>query len=122
VIETVATNNLSFLSNLVTESHKNFVLGEVNNHCLRMAVMDEKTYPWHSHPNSDELFLILEGKLIIEFEDNNKVALGPGDFHKVQAGKVHRTIAIGRTVNLCFESTTAETVFLEMPKRKSATL
>ena len=78
-----------------------------------MAVMDEKTYPWHSPPNSDELFLILEGKLILEFESGEKVFLGPGEFHKVLAGKVHRTTAIGRTVNLCFESTSAETVFTE---------
>ena len=111
--DNTAPKNLNILSNAVTALHKNFVLDEVNNHCLRMAVMDGKTYPWHSHPNSDELFLILEGELIIEFKEGGSVVLGPGDVHKVQAGKIHRTIAVGRTVNLCFESTSAETVHLE---------
>jgi len=104
--------NLNAISNTVTEQHKNFVLDDVNDHCLRMAVMNEKTFPWHSHPDSDELFIIVEGKLLIEFKDESSVTLQAGDFHKVKAGKIHRTIAIGRTVNLCFESTKAATVFL----------
>ncbi len=103
--------NLGQISKSVIELHKNFILDEVNDHCLRMAVMDEKTFPWHSHPDSDELFIILEGKLLIEFKDEPTVTLEPGSFHKVNAGKIHRTIAIGRTVNLCFESTSAETIF-----------
>lgn len=78
-----------------------------------MAVMDEKTFPWHSHPDSDELFIIVEGKLVIEFSDGHSVILGRGDFHKVKAGQVHRTIAHGRTVNLCLEATTAATLFIE---------
>ncbi len=105
--------NLNLISKAVKDQHKNFVVADVNNHCLRMAVMDEKTFPWHVHPDSDELFLILEGELIIEFKEESAVHLKPGDFYKVTAGKVHRTIAVGRTVNLCFESTAAETVFLE---------
>ena len=107
------SKSLSLISSSVAEQHKNFVLEDVNDHCLRMAVMDEKTFPWHSHPDSDELFIILEGKLIIEFKDDHSVTLENGDFHKVPAGKIHRTIAVGRTVNLCFESTAAATIFID---------
>jgi mannose-6-phosphate isomerase-like protein (cupin superfamily) len=106
--------NLSLISTAIKDQHKNFVIANVNDHCMRLAVMDEKTYPWHTHPDSDELFLILEGELVIEFNDEPSVRLNSGDFHKVPAGKVHRTIAVGRTVNLCFESTVAETVFVEL--------
>lgn len=106
-------NNLSLLSKAISDKHVNFVLSDINDHCLRMAVMDEKTYPWHSHPNSDELFLIVEGKLTIEFEEGKSAILQKNDFYKVPAGKIHRTIAEGRTVNLCFESASAETIFLE---------
>jgi mannose-6-phosphate isomerase-like protein (cupin superfamily) len=108
----MVSKSLSHISRSVTEQHKNFILDEINDHCLRMAVMEEKTYPWHSHPDSDELFVILEGKLVIEFQDAPAVTLEPGEFHKVAAGKIHRTIAVGRTVNLCFEATVAETVFI----------
>jgi mannose-6-phosphate isomerase-like protein (cupin superfamily) len=105
--------NLNLISKEVKEEHKNLMIADVNDHCVRMAVMNEKTYPWHSHPASDELFLIVEGELVIEFKDELPVRLNSGDFYKVPAGKVHRTIAIGRTVNLCFESTAAETIFLD---------
>lgn len=107
------SNNFAHLSKSITEPHVNFVIEEVNDHCMRMAVMEEKTFPWHSHPDSDELFVILEGQLIIEFKDQPLVKLGPGDFYKVKSGMIHRTIAVGRTVNLCFETKVANTVFFE---------
>lgn len=104
--------NLDLIAKAVKDQHKNFVLDEVNDHCLRMAVMDEKTFPWHLHPDSDELFIVTEGKLLIEFKDEHSITLRPGDFHKVKAGIIHHTIAVGRTVNLCLEATKAKTVFL----------
>lgn len=104
--------NIYQLSSAITDKHKNFILEQVNDHCLRMAVMEAKTYPWHFHPNSEEVFIIIEGKLVIEFENENSILLEPGDIHRVQAGKVHRTIAVERVVNLCVELTDAETTFL----------
>jgi mannose-6-phosphate isomerase-like protein (cupin superfamily) len=77
-----------------------------------MAVF-EGEYPWHVHPGSDELFLVLEGRLEIDFADRPGVVLGPGDAVTVPAGAVHRTRARERTVNLCFEHLAAETVFVE---------
>lgn len=103
--------NLTFLAKGISENHKNVMVNEVNDHCLRLAVMQDATYDWHQHPNSDELFIVLEGELTVEFGDNKSVVLTPGDSFTVQAGKTHRTIAKGRTVNLCFETTKAETVF-----------
>jgi mannose-6-phosphate isomerase-like protein (cupin superfamily) len=32
---------------------------------------------WHFHPNSDEIFLVIEGRLAIEFEDRS-LELHPG--------------------------------------------
>jgi mannose-6-phosphate isomerase-like protein (cupin superfamily) len=103
--------NLREISKGIIENHKNFVVEDVNNHCLRMAINEDTTFPWHSHPNSSELFVVLEGNLIIEFEDGESASLFPNDFLSVPAGRVHRTIAKGRTVNLCFESIDAETNF-----------
>lgn len=98
-------------SGSITESYRNLVLSKVNQHCLRLGVI-EGTYPWHVHPESDELFLVLEGALIIEFTDRASLRLGPLQTVTVPAGTVHRTRAEQRTVNLCFESLAAETVFL----------
>ena len=89
--------------------HHNFVLADVNDHCLRIAVF-EGEYRWHHHPGSDELFVVVEGELEIDLRDR-LVVLKPGQAHLVPAGTSHRTRARKLTVNLCFERTAAGTVF-----------
>jgi mannose-6-phosphate isomerase-like protein (cupin superfamily) len=98
----------------VTEEYRNQVLNRVNDSCLRLAVFQGK-YRWHVHPASDELFVVLEGAIIIELQDGSSIRIGPLQAATVPAGVVHRTIGVGRTVNLCFEKMQAETVFLEGP-------
>jgi mannose-6-phosphate isomerase-like protein (cupin superfamily) len=98
----------------VTERYRNMVINRVNDSCLRLAVFDE-TYQWHFHPSSDELFLVVEGCLAIEFADGRELRLGPWQCVTVPAMTRHRTRAIGRTVNLCFEKLEAETVFIDSP-------
>lgn len=95
----------------VTEVYRNQVLLQVNGHCLRLGVLGGQ-YPWHAHPKSDELFLVLEGKLVIELADGTVLTLGPRQTVTVPAGVVHRTRGEGRTVNLCVEAVAAETVFV----------
>jgi mannose-6-phosphate isomerase-like protein (cupin superfamily) len=106
--------NLKQLSDSVSEKYKNIVVSEVNDACLRLAVFDG-VYDWHHHPDSEELVIVLEGELRIEFENENAVTLRCGDTYTVPAGKIHRTIAKGRTVNLCFELTEAKTEFVRGP-------
>lgn len=96
----------------VTEAYRNQVLSRVNASCLRLAVMSGQ-YPWHEHPHSDELFLVVEGTLEIELADGRTLRLGPWQSAVVPAGEVHRTRGIGRTVNLCVEDLAADTVFVE---------
>ncbi len=98
----------------VTEEYRNQVLNRVNDSCLRLAVFRGK-YRWHVHPASDELFVVLEGAIIIELKDGSSIRVGPLQAATVPAGVVHRTIGVGRTVNLCFEKAQAETVFLDAP-------
>ncbi len=96
----------------VTEDYRNQVLNIVNDSCLRLAVFQGK-YRWHVHPASDELFVVLEGTIVIELQDGSSINVGPLQAATVPAGVVHRTIGVGRTVNLCFEKVRAETVFLD---------
>lgn len=91
------------------EGHHNFVLAGINDHCLRIAVF-EGEYRWHHHPGSDEMFVVLEGRLEIDLDDCT-INLGPGQAYLVPSGVRHRTRARERTVNLCFERSDAETVF-----------
>lgn len=96
----------------VTDAYRNQVISQVNTSCLRLAVLTGE-YPWHQHPRSDELFLVMEGRFEIELADGRTLRLGPWQCAVVPAGTHHRTRGIGRTVNLCFESVAAETVFVE---------
>ena len=99
----------------VTEEYRNQVLNRVNDSCLRLAVF-QGAYRWHVHPVSDELFVVLEGAIVIELKDGPSIRIGPLQAATVPAGVVHRTIGVGRTVNLCFEKARAETVFLDDPR------
>ena len=96
----------------VTDQYQNQVLSRVNSSCLRLAVLSGE-YPWHRHPGSDELFLVVDGLLEIELADGRTLQLKPWQSVVVPAGTVHRTRGVGRTVNLCVEDLAADTVFVD---------
>jgi mannose-6-phosphate isomerase-like protein (cupin superfamily) len=96
----------------VTEPYRNIVLSRVNTSCLRLAVF-EGEYRWHHHPQSDELFLVVQGKLEIDLREGPTLILSPWQAVVIPAATVHRTRAIGRTVNLTFEGVGVETVFVD---------
>ena len=98
----------------VTERYRNMVINRVNDSCLRLAVFEE-AYRWHFHPTSDELFLVVDGCLAIEMPGGVELRLKPWHCVTIPAMTHHRTRAIGRTVNLCFERLGAETVFVDSP-------
>jgi mannose-6-phosphate isomerase-like protein (cupin superfamily) len=103
----------------VDQTYKNFVVVDVNQHCVRMAVMQGE-FRWHHHPHSDECFLVLEGELEIDLADGQTFRLTPGQACTIPAGVTHRTRARTRTVNLCFENREAYTdaVFDDLPLRQ----
>lgn len=94
----------------VVADYRNQVLTRVNASCLRLAVITGE-YHWHHHPNSDELFLIVEGHLEIDLAGGPTLSLGPWQSVVIPAGTVHRTRAKRRTVNLTVEHVGAATVF-----------
>jgi len=96
----------------VSDPYRNDVLSNINGDCMRIAVF-EGEYRWHYHPDSDELFLAVEGKLQIDMADKDTVELTEWQYVVVPAGTVHRTRAIGRTVNVTYEKQGAQTVFVE---------
>ncbi|HEX6833353.1 MAG TPA: cupin domain-containing protein [Rudaea sp.] len=96
----------------VTEPYRNMVISQVNDHCLRLSSF-EGEYRWHFHTESDELFVVIAGCLAIDLEDGREIRLQPWQSVTIPAKTVHRTRALGRTVNLCFEQAAAKTVFVE---------
>jgi mannose-6-phosphate isomerase-like protein (cupin superfamily) len=103
--------NLKTLSDAISQLPKNFIISEVDQYCLIMAVT-AGVYNWHHHPNADELFVVLEGELLIEFQDSPSIILKHGNTVTIPTRMVHRTSSKIRTVNLCFEMTTNKTIFV----------
>ncbi len=100
--------NLAQKAAAVSQPYKNFVLFDVNDHCVRMAVMQGELR-WHRHPNSDECFLVVEGELEIDIRGHGTFHLMPGEAFTIPKGVVHRTRSHKRAVNLCFEDRAAYT-------------
>ena len=57
-----------------------------------MVVKVEGEFTWHSHPDTDDFFLVLDGELDIELRDKT-VTLGPGELFVVPTGVEHRPCA-----------------------------
>ncbi|MDH3748693.1 MAG: cupin domain-containing protein [Gammaproteobacteria bacterium] len=57
-----------------------------------MLVKAKGEFNWHSHPDTDDFFLVLKGKLTIQLRDRD-VNLGPGELFVVPKNVEHRPIA-----------------------------
>ena len=66
-------------------------IGQFNGHDI-MVAKAKGEFVWHSHPDTDDFFLVLAGRLTIEMRDGN-VSLGPGDLYIVPRGVEHRPVA-----------------------------
>lgn len=74
-----------------TEHFRPKVVARMNDYEFKVVrVLGE--FVWHSHADTDETFLILDGELKIEFRDG-EVALRSGDMFVVPKGKEHRPVA-----------------------------
>lgn len=86
-----------------TAPYLNLPIAMSADHVVRLAVMTEP-YFWHLHSNSDEIFIVLEGTLVIELEDRT-VELGPQQLFTIPRNTPHRTSPRGeRSVNLTVSS------------------
>jgi len=75
----------------LTEHWSPRIIGEVNDSYVKVAKLLGQLV-WHSHEREDELFLVVEGQLCIEFEDD-RVELSAGEMYVVPKGKRHNPIA-----------------------------
>ncbi len=57
-----------------------------------MVVKVEGEFKWHSHPDTDDFFLVLQGEVDIEMRDRT-VTLRAGEMFVVPKGVEHRPVA-----------------------------
>jgi mannose-6-phosphate isomerase-like protein (cupin superfamily) len=79
--------NLAEKLALVDEPFSPRIVGYYNDHKLVVAKV-EGEFVWHSHPETDDCFLVLSGRLTIQLRDRN-VELGPGELFVVPRGVEH---------------------------------
>ncbi len=75
----------------ITEQWAPFTVALLNNYDVRLVKL-QGAFVWHSHPETDELFLVLSGRLRIEFRQG-AVELGPRELYVVPKGVEHRPVA-----------------------------
>jgi mannose-6-phosphate isomerase-like protein (cupin superfamily) len=66
-------------------------VAQFNGHDV-MVVKVKGEFVWHNHDDTDDLFLVLKGRLDIELRDRT-VTLGPGEMFVVPKGVDHRPVA-----------------------------
>lgn len=74
-----------------TEHWSQRVIAEMNDYQFKLAKLKGE-FIWHQHNDTDEVFIIIEGSLDIEFRDG-KVTLQSGEMFVVPKGVEHKPIA-----------------------------
>ncbi|MDJ0383885.1 cupin domain-containing protein [Streptomyces sp. G-G2] len=82
-------------------------LARVNDYDVRAAKL-LGSFVWHTHEETDELFLVVSGTLTIRLRDSrgeDAVTLGPGELYVVPRGTEHCPVAEEEVSILLFEPT-----------------
>ena len=77
------------------------LIGHLNDYKL-LVVKIEGPFVWHKHDDTDDFFLVIEGRLTIQLRDRN-VELGPGELFVVPRGVEHCPTAEEETLVLLIE-------------------
>jgi mannose-6-phosphate isomerase-like protein (cupin superfamily) len=77
------------------------VIAEMNDYQFKIARL-EGDFIWHTHADTDETFIVLEGELRIDFRDG-AVMIGPGEMYVVKKGIEHKPSAVQEVKLLLIE-------------------
>jgi mannose-6-phosphate isomerase-like protein (cupin superfamily) len=80
------------------------IVAELNGQAVKLAKLQGE-FIWHHHDIEDELFLVVKGRLLIQFRDRDAL-LEEGDLIVVPAGVEHRPVAEEEAHVLLFEPQT----------------
>ncbi len=64
------------------------IIAEMNDYQFKLVKI-KGDFVWHDHADTDEVFIVLEGKMTIEFEDET-IELNEGDMYVVPKGIQHK--------------------------------
>jgi mannose-6-phosphate isomerase-like protein (cupin superfamily) len=80
------------------------VVARLNDYEIKLVKLKGE-FVWHDHADTDELFLVLEGRLTIQLRDPDErsVVLGPGQLYVVPRAVEHCPVADGDVAAMLIE-------------------
>lgn len=67
------------------------IIAQLNDYHFKVARV-QGDFVWHSHPETDEVFMVIEGEMVICFRDG-QVTLKTGEMYVVPKGVEHKPYA-----------------------------
>ena len=67
------------------------IIAEMNDYQFKLVKIKNE-FIWHQHEHTDEVFIVIEGKIGIEFE-NETIEINEGEMIVIPKGKQHRPFA-----------------------------
>ena len=83
--------NLQSKFELFSEHWSPKVIAEMNNYQLKLIKIKGQ-FTWHEHKDTDEVFIVIEGSMGIEFKDRT-VELNAGEMIVVEKAEEHKPFA-----------------------------
>jgi|GEM_PF-165102 mannose-6-phosphate isomerase-like protein (cupin superfamily) len=83
--------NLKQKVDSIPELFRYLKVGQLNDHMLNVLQAENRTLDFHVHPDSDEMFYVIEGSFQIELDDG-LIDLHEGDFIIIPKGVRHRPV------------------------------
>lgn len=77
------------------------VIAQINNYHIKLVKI-KGDFVWHKHDDTDEMFFVISGKMVIHFRDG-KVELKQGELFVVPKGKEHKPFAQDECEIMLFE-------------------
>jgi mannose-6-phosphate isomerase-like protein (cupin superfamily) len=86
---------------LISDQWQPRVVAEMNDYQFKLVKL-QGDFIWHDHKDTDETFVVLDGKLRIDFRDG-AVEIGPGEMFVVPKGVEHKPYAAGEVKLMLIE-------------------
>ncbi len=83
--------NLQQKLSLFSEHWSPKIIAQLNDYHFKLAKVQGE-FVWHDHPETDEVFLVIKGKLTILFRDG-EVTLNEGEMFVVPKSVEHKPVA-----------------------------
>jgi len=93
--------NIKKMADLIKDPFNPLDIFKVNETAVKLVKIKGK-YHWHKHNNQDELFIVVDGQLTLNFEDE-KVVLNEWEGCVVKRGVMHQSSTENEALILMIE-------------------